>query len=234
MKKILLTAALCLTFSFASNAQWRIENTSRNFAVQAEFGYGKQDLHQLKHKFKSEVNWQNPLPNAPIQKLFPANGSFGVSVYYNFDELFRLKASVTYTQTQAYSYYGDYSGSIDIKHDIEVIFLEYGIAKDIFSFSGAALYAEICGGEIVAQYSQSSSKAYALTGENYSWEESEIATGFVIEPSLGMRYKIGVFEINLNESYKFSQASNFGGSSGPVADFSGFTTKAGLAYTFKY
>lgn len=234
MKKILLLAALYFTSSIVSNAQWRVENNSRDFAVQAEFGYGEQDLHQLKHKFRSEVLWQNPLPDAPIQELFPANASFGVSVYYNFNELFRLKAGITYTQTQAYSYYADYSGSIDIKNDIEVIFLEYGIAKDILSFSGAALYAEICAGEIVAQYSQSSSKTYALTGANYSWKESEIATGFVIEPSLGVRYKIGIFEINVNESYKFSQASNFGGSSGPVADFSGFTTKAGLAYTFKY
>ena len=130
MKKLFLISLILISISVV-NAQPDYNNFNRYFGIQVNTGITFFDLNNLKNGFSSaliQIRNQYYIP-LEAQHLYPANICWSAYFFYYITPSTSLILGPEYTSTKAVSGYEDYAGTLDLKSELEEIYLSLGLKE---------------------------------------------------------------------------------------------------------
>lgn len=222
--RLLLINIFIIGFSICLYAQENEQENGRMFGIEAETGINYMKLGELSDIFTRivDIYKANELP-MQVQTLYPENGLAGASFYLNLSGHDQLKLNYYYSSTKAYSFYGDYSGTLDLKSTVKMHNISISYTRIFFPDNPFTPYGELSTGYLIIKHDiQEKVSLTGLGTSDASVGDSD--RSFVIEPGIGFRYHFSIFHLYVKGSYKFTISD--------PQDVSGATLKSGIGIEF--
>ena len=138
IKHILLFTVITFSFLTAQDGNYNYYNFNQSIGIQFDVGYNNFNTTEAEKYFEQSVSSiQERNISIEAQTLYPSNILWGGGVYYYPVPSLSLLLAGEFTKTKAYSLYGDYAGTIDLKSEINFFSIYFGVQKhfrDITSF----------------------------------------------------------------------------------------------------
>ncbi len=204
MKYLLLT----FLFLFPNKevfTQTDYSNFKHFFGFQINSGVTIFSLTPLKNDFNNYVNEIKSSYNLPleVQHLYPSNISWSGYLFWYFSPNVSLIIGPEYNSTRAFSRYEDYSGTLDIKSELNEIYLSLGIRvhfpeskilQPLFGFNFGLTQFKI----------ENSTDINIGDGFLHTKEEFKISDyGYSIDTYVGFNYDIKIAVLQFSVSYKY-------------------------------
>ena len=222
--KIIIIIFFFLFFVNESFPQSNYNNFTHYFGVQLNTGATFFNLSSLKDSFQNYVTSYKDNYNIPlkVQRLYPTNISWSFYFFWYFSQNFSLNFGPEYTSTRAFSRYSDYSGTLDIKGEIEEIYLSLGIKKHFPEVPYVQPFLGLTAG--VTQFKFTNDVNLVINNipqTNYNnFEDSDY--GYFFELNTGFTYNINIAVLEFDAYYKMVNLDRF------IIDPNNFSLQIGI------
>lgn len=177
-----------------------------DYSVQISVGYSTYNLSDVKQHYENIIENISRY-NIPIhsQIKYPGNIIWSGKFNYNLLQFTSIYFGTEYTQTSAYSFYGDYAGSIDVISNIKMYNFYIGFEQIIYQGFIFKPFFDINFGYSNISYNLEE-KFNFKDYEKYNFTniEKETFSNYKIEAGLGIKYEFTPFNLGLQTNYRIS------------------------------
>lgn len=189
----------------AQEENYNYYNFNQSVGIQFNIGFNTFNSTNAEKYFeKSLIPLQERNVLVEAQTLYPSNILLGGGVYYFPTRSLSLSLVAEFTNTKAYSLYGDYAGTIDIKSTISFISICFGLQKHFIDIFIIQPYVGIDAGIVRGEYNYESKILFNDFPE-YSHSDELIYSniGFKAEGYIGASYNLDFVIVSLQGGYKY-------------------------------
>jgi len=208
MKKIKILLIVLLSFFYinAQNQTIDYNNFNQSAGIRVYAGYNTFDLSEAKDFLRKEIDFYNDRNiNVQEQTMYPANSLVGFGAYYLPTRELELNVNTEFTNTKAYSYYGDEFGELDITSEINFFSVSLGMKKYFMEVDPMQPFVSLNVGLVNAKYELSEKVEFFQVPElnrEGSLEYSKL--GYKAELNVGISYNLSFVVIDLEGGYRYS------------------------------
>ena len=206
-KSLVLTFVMFLVVvNHGQNQTIDYGNFNQSAGIRVYAGYNTFDLSEAKEFIRKEIDYYNDLNiNVQEQTMYPANSLFGFGAYFLPTRELELNMNAEFTNTKAYSYYGDEFGELDIKSEINFFSFSLGMKKYFMEVDPIQPFVSLNIGLVNAKYELKEKVEFFQVPElnrEGSLEYSKL--GYKAELNVGMSYNLSIVVIDLEGGYRYS------------------------------